>query len=79
MLLWRIEEQLRAEDHKAEQGLAAPTNLTLEHLILQSWEQHWPLDDTHEDPIGWRNTHLHKLGNLTLTTGALNASLSNGP
>jgi hypothetical protein len=77
MVLWRIEEHLRAADNKAEQGLAAPTKLTLEHLIPQSWEAHWPLDESQDDPLAWRTAHLHRFGNLTLTTGPLNSSLSN--
>jgi Protein of unknown function DUF262/Protein of unknown function (DUF1524) len=78
-LLWRIEEELRARDNKVEPGLAAPANLTIEHLIPQSWEEHWPLDETQQDPAAWRAAHIHRIGNLTLTTGALNSSLSNGP
>ena len=79
MVLWRVEEHLRASDNKVEQGLAAPSKLTLEHLIPQSWEAHWPLDESHDDPLAWRSNHLHRLGNLTLTTGPLNSSLSNSP
>ncbi|WP_425004482.1 DUF262 domain-containing protein [Mycolicibacterium sp. S3B2] len=79
MVLQRIEEHLRAADTKAEQGLTIPSNLTLEHLIPQKWEPHWPLDNTQDDPLAWRSSHLHKLGNLTLTTGPLNSSLSNSP
>lgn len=79
MVLRRIEERLRSLDNKTEQGLATTSNLTLEHLIPQKWEPHWPLDDSQEDPLAWRSSHLHKLGNLTLTTGQLNSSLSNGP
>lgn len=79
MVLWRIEEHLQAADNKVEQGLPAPNKLTLEHLIPQSWEAHWPLDESQDDPIAWRNMHLHRLGNLTLTTGPLNSSLSNLP
>ena len=79
MVLWRIEEHLRNADNKVEQGLAAPSKLTLEHLIPQSWESHWPLDESQDDPTAWRNIHLHRLGNLTLTTGPLNSSLSNLP
>lgn len=77
MVLWRIEEELRAGDNKVEQGLAPPNSLTLEHLIPQAWEAHWPLDQSQDDPFAWRNEHLHKLGNLTLTAGPLNSSLSN--
>lgn len=79
MVLRRIEEHLRTADNKAEQGLSTTSNLTLEHLIPQAWEAHWPLDDTQDDPLAWRSSHLHKFGNLTLTTGPLNSSLSNGP
>jgi hypothetical protein len=79
MILWEIEARLRAKDAKTEQGLARPENLTLEHVLPQSWEAHWPLDDSVEDPPQWRDQHLHRLGNLTLTTGELNSSLSNGP
>lgn len=79
MVLWRIEEHLQATDNKVEQGLPAPSKLTLEHLIPQAWEAHWPLDESQDDPIAWRNMHLHKLGNLTLTAGPLNSSLSNLP
>lgn len=79
MVLRRIEEHLRTIDSKTEQSFGTTDNLTLEHLIPQTWEPHWPLDETQEDPLAWRANHLHKLGNLTLTTGALNSSLSNAP
>ncbi|WP_125078112.1 DUF262 domain-containing protein [Mycobacterium sp. P7213] len=79
MVLWRIEEYLQATDNKGEQGLPAPSKLTLEHIIPQAWDAHWPLNEGHDDPIAWRTMHLHRLGNLTLTTGALNSSLSNLP
>jgi hypothetical protein len=78
MVLWRIEAHLR-NDNKVEQGLAAPSKLTLEHLIPQAWESHWPLDESQDDPTAWRSLHVHRLGNLTLTTGPLNSSLSNLP
>jgi hypothetical protein len=77
MVLWRIEEHLRTADNKVEQGLAALSKLTLEHLIPQAWESHWPLDENQHDPMAWRSARLHNLGNLTLTTGPLNSSLSN--
>ena len=79
MVLWEIEERWRAQDAKAEKGLAKPKKLTLEHVIPRSWERSWPLDESVDDPLEWREQHLHRLGNLTLTTGELNSSLSNGP
>lgn len=57
--------------------------LTIEHLLPQAWEEHWPLPDggglgsveAHER----RQSLLHTVGNLTLLTGRLNTSVSNGP
>jgi hypothetical protein len=79
MVLHRIEEYLRDADSKSEQGLLPPSKLTLEHLIPQAWESHWPLDDSRDDPMSWRISHIHRLGNLTLTAGPLNSSISNLP
>lgn len=79
MILWEIEKRLRAEDSRTEQDLVRPEGLTLEHVLPRSWEEHWPLDESVEDPRDWREEHLHRLGNLTLTTGELNSSLSNSP
>lgn len=79
MILWEVEARGRAQNAKTEQGLAKPEKLTLEHVLPRSWEEHWPLDESVEDPRAWRDQHLHRLGNLTLTTGELNSSLRNGP
>ncbi|HTR75081.1 MAG TPA: DUF262 domain-containing protein [Solirubrobacterales bacterium] len=79
MLLWEIESRWRQLDNRTEQGLAKPANLTLEHLLPQGWEEHWPLEHPTPEAREVRNEHLHRLGNLTLTTGPLNSSLSNSP
>jgi|GEM_PF-1413220 len=79
MILWEIEKRLRAQDSRTEQDLTRPKDLTLEHVLPQTWEEHWPLDESAEDPRVRREEHLHRLGNLTLTTGELNSSLSNSP
>lgn len=49
----------------------------IEHLLPRSWRSHWPVDDAAAEAD--REEHVHRLGNLTLITGALNASVSNGP
>lgn len=57
--------------------------LTIEHLLPQTWEEHWPLPDVgghgsveaHER----RQSLLHTVGNLTLLTRRLNPSVSNRP
>ncbi|MFI1392655.1 HNH endonuclease family protein [Streptomyces griseoaurantiacus] len=57
--------------------------LTIEHLLPQSWEAHWPLPE--DDGRGSVEAHqrrealVHTLGNLTLLTGKLNPAVSNGP
>jgi len=58
-----------------------PKTLTLEHVMPQSWEEHWPLP-ANDDPIvakEEREARIHRLGNLTLTAAPLNAALSNAP
>lgn len=48
----------------------------IEHLLPQSWEDHWPLGtDSPEE----RNQLLHTFGNLTLLTSKLNSKVSHGP
>jgi hypothetical protein len=76
MVLSAIERDLR-RDSKTEDIYALPTNLTVEHVMPQKWEEHWPLADG-QDP-GEREASINRLGNLTLTSGPLNSSLSNAP
>lgn len=49
----------------------------IEHILPRGWRQNWPLND----PIAEaeRDDHVHRLGNLTLLMGSLNASVSNSP
>lgn len=49
----------------------------IEHVMPQSWTKHWPLPPggSEED----RDARVHRLGNLTLLTSKLNATVSNGP
>jgi len=67
----------RAKRSQKSEDLALPSKLEVEHVMPQSWQTHWPLPD---DPelVQRRNAHVNLLGNLTLVTGALNASMSNG-
>ena len=77
MVLEAIESHLRS--NKTEAMSQAP--LTREHIMPDSWQRNWPLPDgTNEDEtISDRNQAVKELGNLTLVTGKLNASLSNDP
>ena len=75
MVLEAIEMHLRSD--KTE-GLPK-SRLTLEHIMPQSWERNWPLESHDEEARVARDQAIKEIGNLTLTTNKLNASLSNGP
>ena len=60
--------------------------LTVEHILPQHWETHWPLPPKEEESAEEyaerkqrRNHVLHTIGNLTLLTKSLNPLVSNGP
>jgi hypothetical protein len=61
--------------------------LTIEHIMPQSWRDNWPVLQTEGeiDILGPTDTEIarsmciNKMGNLTLLTHSLNASVSNGP
>ena len=48
----------------------------VEHLLPRSWSTHWPVENIAARAD--RDEHVSRLGNLTLLTGSLNASVSNG-
>ncbi len=78
MVLEAVELALR--DDKAE-PLGNTQSLTLEHVMPQKWATHWPLpsDTQDKDQVSsLRDKAVNKLGNLTLVTGKLNSSISNG-
>ena len=79
IILEAVEMSLRSD--KSE-PLGATNKLTVEHIMPQKWEKHWPiptddLDNTVAEEA--REKAIKNIGNLTLTTHKLNASLSNGP
>ena len=79
LVLEGVEEQYRKTSLAEE--TQAPRNLTIEHVLPQSWEAHWPLPnniDEHEAQHK-RNQLVHTLGNLTLVTQRLNSTASNAP
>jgi len=57
-----------------------PSNLSIEHLIPQTWAENWPLESPADDrALNRRQEAIHRLGNLTLVTKSLNPALSNAP
>jgi len=69
-----------AEDHyRSETGQPQieRKGYPIEHLLPRSWRDTWPVGTP--DEADARQAHVHRLGNLTLLTTALNAKVSNGP
>ena len=79
MILEAIEVHLRSD---RSEELGSTSNLTVEHIMPQTWGTHWPLSlgySNQDEAESTRNEAIQKIGNLTLTTEKLNKSLSNGP
>ena len=83
LLLGSVDALLRQEDPMPEPGTIEYEKLHVEHVIPRKWKKYWPLDES--DPIKAmileqeREAHVHRIGNLTLTSGPLNLSMSNDP
>ena len=67
------------------ESVALPPGLTVEHVLPQKWSRSWPSpksapgdERTKQERIAARDQALHTAGNLTLVTGTLNPSMSNG-
>lgn len=81
----RVEMILRAIDSSmttaATESITIHGKLTVEHVLPQKWETHWPLPaDVDADTAKERRDEVvHDFGNLTLLTSVLNPSVSNGP
>ena len=77
MVLEAIEAHLRSD--KTE--VMSQGSLTREHIMPESWQRNWPLPDgiSGDEATSARDQAVKELGNLTLVTGKLNASLSNAP
>lgn len=80
LLLMELESALY--EGKAERTVY-DGELTIEHLLPQAWEKHWPLSDPNGhggiEAHQRRESLVHTVGNLTLLSRKLNPSISNGP
>ena len=79
-ILEGVEGRLRSSGKSED--LDVPKNLTIEHVMPVGWgTDEWPLPAEVEtvQATYQRNTLIHTIGNLTLTTQKLNSSLSNSP
>lgn len=80
MLLQAIEDWYRgyAQSSPSKTGIRVHREKQqVEHILPRSWRANWPVDGLVAEAE--RDDRVHRLGNLTLLTGALNASVSNGP
>ena len=84
-ILWQFEIKFRSSKSEA---ISRPNNLWIEHVMPISWEANWDILDESGEKVesdddkfyrlqNQRNTIIHTLGNLTLTTAELNISLKN--
>lgn len=82
LVMEAIDLQLRTSKQEGSYGNLS--QLTLEHIMPQGWQEHYSQPDslTSEEKVKFdahRENMIHTFGNLTLLTIALNASVSNGP
>ena len=76
-LLAAVELTKRASS-KTESIQELPKDLQIEHIMPQSWQTNWPIDNPDDqDAHDNRETRINLLGNLTLVSGSLNAGMSN--
>ncbi len=76
MVLQALEHYYQSNAHLAEPLMTFDwAKLQIEHILPQSWHEHWSLPDgiTPEQ----REMALHGIGNLTLVAAKLNPALSN--
>lgn len=74
MLLEAIEDAYRRVTNQPQ---VPRRKYPIEHILPQKWADHWPVQG--EEAEEARAEHVHRLGNLTLLTSALNSKVSNGP
>ena len=87
-ILWELEVETRTIFNVNN---PRPDQMSVEHILPQSWQANWPLPDGRSAPgdkttgtdevmaraITLRDAMLHTLGNLTLMTGPGNIAASN--
>lgn len=79
MILEAVEDNMRGwiDSEESKSGArVSRASYAIEHIMPQSWQLNWPLENSLEED---REMQLQTLGNLTLLTTKLNSSVSNGP
>lgn len=82
MILRALNDGMRTNRSEA---VTLPAGLTVEHLMPQKWEDHYPIADDLPAPAGEETYSQRRLrvsntiGNLTLLTVGLNSAVGNAP
>ena len=83
LLLGGIAARMHGErDRELAMPFALKRSLTVEHVAPQSWERHWQEDlefGNSEEDKSRLDQLIHRIGNLTLVTKAINPKLGNNP
>ena len=80
MVLEAVERQMRIDADGHSDSPLVPDGLSIEHVMPQKWEAHWPRPKggTAEETARQRRHRLmHTIGNLTLVSPKLNSALRN--
>lgn len=79
LTLLRALELVELSQTKRDRDLGELSDLTVEHVLPQKWEAHYPLASTSDAARSERETRLHSFGNLALLTQSINSRVGNGP
>jgi hypothetical protein len=74
-MLQALEKALQAKAAKSEKVIIDVDDLTIEHVMPQTWQHKWPLPEGVD--FMTREALVQNIGNLTLVNGRLNPALSN--
>jgi hypothetical protein len=78
VVLAAIEQHLRDQSTKYE-VVSLPGALQIEHVMPRGWRTYWNMPELSPEEAAKRDRYVNTIGNLTLVTKSLNASLSNRP
>lgn len=78
MVLLAINEAMHRERSEIV-DVSASDQLQIEHIMPRAWQEHWLLPEGNPAELRQqRESLLNTIGNLTVITGSLNSSVSNG-
>lgn len=77
LILGAIDERMQDEAPKSEKATFVYDDLQIEHILPQSWREHWALPAGDVTAEQRRGDAINVIGNLTLVTEALNPAMSN--